>query len=440
MQIERIQIFKLFGMFDHNIKLKTDDRITIIHGPNGVGKTTILKLIKDVFDARFFGVNPVPFNKLIITFKSKQKFELSKTAKNQLEFKVKKGTKILHQELIKSSFKEGEIRRDFPLDIIDDVIPNLRRTGPRTWHDMAMDEMLSLDEVLFRYHEELPFRIKGLHLIKKETKKYLSLLNTYFIQTQRLLVLTDDARYGPSRRKFRTRHTVQKYSEEMAEMLQDTLRQSGSVAASLDRTFPHRLLGSGPPKKATESNIREKYQNQSIYRSRLMKSGLIDEEEQVSLPESNISRNDLKVLWFYLSDIDEKLKVFDSILKKVELFEDIINSRFLYKSFAINKQEGFLFTLNTGENIPLNCLSSGEQHELVLAYELLFRVPEKSFIMIDEPELSLHVTWQHKFLNDIERISKLADLDFLIATHSPSIIHDRRSLMVSLPEGGAIDD
>lgn len=145
------------------------------------------------------------------------------------------------------------------------------------------------------------------------------------------------------------------------------------------------------------------------------------------------------VLWFYLSDIDEKHKVFDSLLNKVELFEDIINSMFLYKSFAINTSKGFVLTLDSGENVPLNCLSSGEQHELVLTYELLFKVPEKSFIMIDEPELSLHVTWQHKFLNDIERISKLADLDFLIASHSPSIIHDRRSLMVSLPEGGGID-
>ena len=59
MQIERIQILQLFGMFDHDIKLKTKDRITIIHGPNGVGKTTILKLIKDVFDAKFFAINPV---------------------------------------------------------------------------------------------------------------------------------------------------------------------------------------------------------------------------------------------------------------------------------------------------------------------------------------------------------------------------------------------
>ena len=34
-------------------------------------------------------------------------------------------------------------------------------------------------------------------------------------------------------------------------------------------------------------------------------------------------------------------------------------------------------------------LSSGEQHELVLAYDLLFKVKEKSLVLIDEPELSL---------------------------------------------------
>lgn len=439
MQIKRIQILKLFGMFDHDIKLKTKDRITIIHGPNGVGKTTILKLIKDIFDGKFFAVNPVPFKKIIITFKNRKKIEITKEPKTQIHFKVIKGRKTELEDKIKMSIHGENIRRNFPLHIIDDVIPHLDRSGPMSWYDMSSNEMLSLDEVLFRYHDELPFRAKRLLPIKKETSTFLSNLKTYFIQTQRLLVLTHDESYSPGRRTFRTRHTVQKYSHEMAEMLQDKLRQSGSVAASLDRKFPRRLLGSRSPESATEQNIREKYQHQSKYRSRLMKAGLIDEEEQVSLPESNISQNDLKVLWFYLSDIDEKLIVFDSLLNKLELFEDIINSRLLYKSFAINKSNGFVLTLDSGENVPLNCLSSGEQHELVLAYELLFKVPEKSFIMIDEPELSLHVTWQHKFLNDIERISKLADLDFLIATHSPSIIHDRRSLMVSLPEGGGSD-
>ena len=133
--------------------------------------------------------------------------------------------------------------------------------------------------------------------------------------------------------------------------------------------------------------------------------------------------------------MSKKFKVFENLLDRVELLQDIINSRFLYKTMTVDKTHGFLFeTDTTKQRIPLASLSSGEQHELVLAFELLFRVTEQPLILIDEPELSLHVTWQHKFLDDIERISALANLDFLVATHSPSIIHNRQDLMVELAE------
>lgn len=435
MQIERIEIMKLFGMFDHDIKLKTLDRITVIHGPNGVGKTTILKLLKDIFDANFFALDPVPFSKIIITFANKLKLNLIKKRKKSIDISLKKGRQIVAEVNIHLSTPKDFPHGDFPISIIEEVVPRLHRIGSRSWRDSTTGERLTLNDVIFKFGDELPFDFGKTVHIPEKIKRVLFELKTYFIQTQRLLLFTKDEEFHVPRRGIRTQNTVEQYSLEMAEMLQEKLRQSGSVAASLDRTFPHRLLDSDSPKEATQENIREKYQSQSKYRGRLMKAGLIDEEEQVSLPESEISANDLKVLWFYLSDIDEKLKVFDPLLNKVELFNDIINSRFLYKSFALNKSDGFVFTLDSEKKVPLNCLSSGEQHELVLTYELLFKVPEKSFIMIDEPELSLHVTWQHKFLNDIERISNLADLDFLIATHSPSIIHDRRSLMVPLPKG-----
>jgi ABC-type glutathione transport system ATPase component len=77
-------------------------------------------------------------------------------------------------------------------------------------------------------------------------------------------------------------------------------------------------------------------------------------------------------------------------------------------------------------------LSSGEQHKLVLTYELLFRVQRDALILIDEPELSLHVTWQHRFLDDLLRISEIATLDFLIATHAPQVIHKRTDLALEL--------
>ena len=77
-------------------------------------------------------------------------------------------------------------------------------------------------------------------------------------------------------------------------------------------------------------------------------------------------------------------------------------------------------------------LSSGEQHELVLIYGLLFIVEEGSIILIDEPELSLHVTWQKNFITDIQKIQELKKLRVVIATHSPQIIHDKWDLVEEL--------
>jgi predicted ATP-binding protein involved in virulence len=53
MRIKQISITKLFGIFDHVISLNLDDRITIIHGINGVGKTSILGLINGFFSGQY---------------------------------------------------------------------------------------------------------------------------------------------------------------------------------------------------------------------------------------------------------------------------------------------------------------------------------------------------------------------------------------------------
>jgi predicted ATP-binding protein involved in virulence len=42
------------------------------------------------------------------------------------------------------------------------------------------------------------------------------------------------------------------------------------------------------------------------------------------------------------------------------------------------------------------------------------------------------VGWQAQFLRDLQEITKLTDLDVLMATHSPDIIQDRWDLTVEL--------
>lgn len=68
----------------------------------------------------------------------------------------------------------------------------------------------------------------------------------------------------------------------------------------------------------------------------------------------------------------------------------------------------------------------------MLLYQLLFKTESGSLVLIDEPELSLHVAWQQRFLDDLSRITRVASFDVLVATHSPQIIHDRWDLTVEL--------
>lgn len=440
MRVKRVVINGLFGIFTHEISFHNTERITIIHGPNGVGKTTILKLISDLFSKRFHTLYVTPFSSMMVEFQDEntvlaiERNEKAKDAETStLKFTLHMGSK--KQEFSPKHPRElfGRLYHDFPPHMIEDQLDMLERVEPRRWYDRSTGEILDLDDVIAIYGDRLSFFAnREASAFPPWFEKLLSSVPTHFIQTQRLFALPELERRNRPSQRIRKVSTVDRYSEEMVEQVRNILRESAVLGASLDRTFPQRLLEKRPPKEATEKAIRIRYESQTQYRERLMKAGLIDPEAPVSLPPGNLDRNARTVLWHYLNDVESKFKVFGNLLERVELFKEIINTRFLYKTFAVDKDKGFSFYSMNNEPVPLRVLSSGEQHELVLAFELLFRVKEKSLILIDEPELSLHVTWQHKFLDDIGQISRLADLDFLVATHSPSIIHNRSDLMIPL--------
>ncbi|WP_298327445.1 AAA family ATPase [Asticcacaulis sp.] len=77
-------------------------------------------------------------------------------------------------------------------------------------------------------------------------------------------------------------------------------------------------------------------------------------------------------------------------------------------------------------------LSSGERQIFVLITHLAFRNirGERDILIIDEPELSLHLAWQMQFVDAIQRVSPSTQI--ILATHSPSIIMDREDKCVAL--------
>lgn len=68
--------------------------------------------------------------------------------------------------------------------------------------------------------------------------------------------------------------------------------------------------------------------------------------------------------------------------------------------------------------IPLQSLSAGEKQLLRLMLEVL--AARSSTVMIDEPELSMHVDWQLDLVKSMQRVNP--DCQLLLATHSPDVM------------------
>lgn len=447
MKITKIEVKKLFGVFDHEIPLNTKDHITIIHGPNGYGKTILLTLVNAIFTSQYHKIRTIPFSELSISFDNKTILYLYKnsTPDDEKKKKSRNGGKlqmVFHTPHTKQKVHTItlDIERedlDFPVDIIDDLINGLERIGPRTWLYMPTGEKLSLSQVLNRFSHMLPFpdiRMKG---EPPQLKKLKELININFIETQRLLNVSDSFRSSISRIQRSSRAmmlpAVIKYSEELSEAIQSKLAEYGSLSQSLDRTFPTRLVKRKHSKYPTIEALKAELNALEEKRSSLIAAGFLDEEREVDLKDlQKIDKSNINVLSVYINDVKDKLKVFDELTARIDLLIKIINSRFLHKQLSINKKDGFIFKTSNGKVIPPNSLSSGEQHELVLLYEMLFKVKPNSLILIDEPEISLHVAWQQEFLKDLQEITRVVGFDVLIATHSPQIINDRWDLTVEL--------
>jgi ABC-type uncharacterized transport system YnjBCD ATPase subunit len=170
-------------------------------------------------------------------------------------------------------------------------------------------------------------------------------------------------------------------------------------------------------------------------RTELQKIGLLDATTASPFDVTSLDALDpaqSNVMSLYVEDTQKKLAVFDDLSRRITILLGNVNGKFRNKSIQIHREKGFVVVGPDGAPRDPDALSSGEQHELVLLYDLLFRVSPGTLVLIDEPELSLHVSWQKRFLPDLLAIVQTAQFDALIATHSPFIVGDRSDLMVPL--------
>lgn len=120
-------------------------------------------------------------------------------------------------------------------------------------------------------------------------------------------------------------------------------------------------------------------------------------------------------------EIDKPSKALEELQKYIRDVFDSLDLSFNLSTINYNKKEVF-FKDNSGHEFDIDELSTGEKTLLSKILYLYFKDYKDKVILIDEPELSLHPSWQNKVLKIYENFAVQNNCQIIIATHSPHII------------------
>lgn len=121
----------------------------------------------------------------------------------------------------------------------------------------------------------------------------------------------------------------------------------------------------------------------------------------------------------------EKLKSIHNngkMKSKVTKFIDELNDFFSEsnKFVSFNGERIIIKNNKTDKSINIRQLSSGERQLLFILIKALNMSAGKNILLMDEPEISLHMSWQKKLISSIKRINDTCQI--IIVTHSASIL------------------
>lgn len=424
MQISRLIIKDLYDNYNYNIDFNSEEKeqITILTGPNGYGKTTILRILNSLNPKSLYYFYVIKFSEIIISFDNNTVLNITQNYKTETESifaidykdELEKEVRFIWNKATGEPFTHFVYNRT-NIEKARRTYKFLRETYSRHW---------KFDDLTNREKEEIL-------LDNEEFNEYVARSNG---QEQFLMQLrTLRSYYIPANRIYNEAY------EENDELPIEKVREA--LMAEMETAQQHYLLYS--------QQIDSKFIKKVLYPdyedcSQASYNELKDEVEslmktsvkyklafKVEIPEYN--EKNKAILFAYLKGLEEKFSKISTISKKTELFQEMLTSKhFANKSVEISPQHGFKIKSDNGDNIDGYKLSSGEQNEIVMLYRLVYDVPDQGILLIDEPENSLHVAWQKTVIDDMKKMADIKRLQIIIATHSPSIVSKGLSMTKDL--------
>lgn len=459
-RIAEISVSGLQGMFNYKIDFAGDGNTAILIAPNGYGKTAFLAVINTCLQFRLKDAAEQQFSKLVVTFEDKTRwsFERVPFSEEQPEDYASERAWRLHLRSrrnrshrikftkfdARGRAKKAEgfgnfdkIPREVLMRALDRNLPVDRISHDR-FRDLQEGDSIGSEALIERYHDRLysdyEFRLQlgayAQDILDGGEAKH----NCVFIETQRLLQAKRVTRPDGEASSVQ-QEEILRQAEYLASLLERTYGTYAATSQALDRSFPNRLVNrSQLPVSFDLQKLRDDLDAIEARRRALTEAGILDEtSEPLVAPKDEFAENIAVALAIYVEDSREKLSTFDDVFSKVSAFRDLLSKKIRPKTLTINRSSGAEIRRDS-YLVDLDKLSSGEKHEFIMLFRLIFETPPLSLVLIDEPEISLHVSWQLEFMSDLNRIQSANSFQSIIATHSPQIVQGENDITFDLSE------
>lgn len=441
MKLENLFIEKLHGIYNYDVDFNED--ITFLYGSNGCGKTTILNIVTSIVTGKIYELFFYDFKIIKLKYSNNDNVDVieikrKQDDKNRLKIifegrneTISKLDNLNFQSsrrkiLLKEYFHENNILKDIS-QLFNYVYLPLSRSA-------YVDPIRSSRKNFWIEEEEIE---EELYVTKDA-----SLTRVQELIVNKILTINNEVnRLNNNFRDKILKTSINIYSEKknFSDIINEIENSNEEKILEIQESYLNIMTNL---KLINEREI-EKYNN--------FFSSYIKKYEQIT------DENDEKVKHFPInlvlqySEISKIRKVVElaqqmekdkkQAEKPLELFCSTLNS-FLSRAGDIDSkniiietigQPGVYFKIPNNQNkLSVQKLSSGEKQLIIFFANLIFGVNDRKngIFIVDEPELSLHLTWQKLFIEQTLKINN--NIQLIFATHSPEIVGRHRDKMYKL--------
>lgn len=439
--IKRIFFENLFGNINSDIYLDTSYPVSILSAPNGCGKTTTFKFLKFLFDPSvemFKNICEIPFDRFSCELSNGTGVSIIKEKKKALVGvnRIAKWANKFTKFILKDA---DELRVEITsLGVVKKAVGFCDYFSQKGFERA----FLQYDDRIERRSVEFVLQSFILE-IKSELEKYHCCLNIDFIEANRLQkiypsleekssISLSEFEYSRGRKsKFEKVDYLVYANDEIREKIGNCLKEYNRKLAEAKNKLPLVYINASDDNDEDYASFKKRWDRYHQELDKFHRIGIIDSDDTIRETDLKTAyKKKSAFLKTYLDVFESTLEPLQENYEKMRLFIDIFNKRNEITGKTVKFTQSGVEIYFNSKKIDIDSLSSGEKNDFVMFYWLIFDTSKNGVVLIDEPEISLHIEWQEEYIDRLIDVCKMNRLQAIVATHSPNIVNGHFELFV----------